>query len=138
MAPSAIRFMTPKELLWQVAELAVGRMLQRIRSRRPARALSECLEDFWHRKAERVPKEVYLKTGYYVMWYSRRSEAGHLRRWRSASKHGLLICVGCGFSWLKVATAKISLDGEVECRDKSDCFRRQTMRMRVKGENDGS
>lgn len=80
-------------------------------------------------------KEVYLTYGYYIIGTSRQREAGHLRRWRSYDKHGLLICVECGWSWLKVATAKISLDGEVECRDKSDCFRRRVMRMRVKGKN---
>ena len=80
-------------------------------------------------------KKAYLTFGYYVIDSSRRREAAHLRRWRTANKHGLLICVDCGYSWLKVNGAKISLDGEVECRDKGDCFRRRMMRMRVKGKN---
>ena len=74
-------------------------------------------------------------TGYYILHVNRRGEVNHLRRWKRHNRHGLLICVDCGFSWLWVATAKISLDGEVECRDKNDCMRRQLMRMRVKGKN---
>ena len=71
----------------------------------------------------------------YGILCNRPAEVHHLIRWKRHNKHGLLVCVECGFSWLWVATAKISLDGEVECRDKSDCLRRQTMRMKVKGKN---
>lgn len=73
--------------------------------------------------------------GYYILHLGRRNVVNHLRRWKRHNRHGLLICVDCGFSWLKIGTAKISLDGEVECREKNDCMRRQLMRMRVKGKN---
>lgn len=69
----------------------------------------------------------------YGILCNRQAEVHHLRRWKRHNKHGLLICSQCGWSWLKIGTAKINMDGEVECR--SDCFRRRMMRMRVKGKN---
>lgn len=57
-----------------------------------------------------------------------------LEKARTANKHGLLVCDGCGWSWLTMETATIdwSLGGYgVSCSDRSECVRRSGMRMRV-------
>ena len=56
-----------------------------------------------------------------------------LEKARSAQKHGLLICEGCGWSWLTMETAKISASMDnygVCCLDENDCYRRSAMKMR--------